>query len=93
MVAKDRFELAAAALLFPLVTGGLQTLMLARTQPLFPLWLLASLSGALVAVPAVNILIGLNLYLLATGFVAGALFRERKAPKKIPKPRLAAKKQ
>jgi hypothetical protein len=25
--------------------------------------------------------------------VAGALFRERKAPKKIPKPRLDAKKQ
>lgn len=93
MVAKDRFELAAAALLFPLVTGGLQTLMLARTQPLFPLWLLASLSGALMAVPAVNILIGLNLYLLATGFLAGALFPERKAHKKKPKPRLAAKKQ
>lgn len=93
MVAKDRFELSAAALLFPLVAGGLQSLMLARTQRLFPLWFLASLSGALMALPAVNILIGLNLYLLATSFAAWALFPERKAPKKNPKPRLAAKKQ
>jgi hypothetical protein len=94
VVAKDRFELAAAALLFPLVAGGLQSLWLARTRPLFPFWFLASLSGALMALPSVHFLLGLNLYLLATGFVANVLLGENKAPrKKLRKSRLAAKKR
>jgi hypothetical protein len=92
MVAKDRFELAAAALLFPLIAGGLQSLILARTQPLYPLWFLASLSGALMAMPDGSFFVGGNLYLLAMGFTARALFVEGK-PRKKSKPRLAAKKR